>query len=81
MTTSSIIHHPTRYAVTAAVVAGAAVVAALAAAVGLGPLSLSGSDQPTLIQAPSYGAYPPGGQHPGHHHHPTTAGGQTMMGP
>lgn len=73
MSTSSIIHHPTPYA-------ALAVVAAVAAGVGFGPLSLSGSDQPTVIQAPSYGEYPPGGQHPGSRVHSTTAGGRTMMG-
>ena len=79
MSTSSIMHHPTPYAATAAAVAALAAVA-VAAAVEFGSLSLSGSDQPTLIKAPSYGAYPPGGQHPGYHFHPTTAGGRTMIG-
>ena len=81
MTTSSITHHhPVPYAAVAAV---AAVIAAVAVVLSLsGTLSLpgSGSDQPTLIQAPDYGAYPPGGQHPGSHFHSTTAGGQTMVG-
>ena len=48
----------------------------------VGPLSLpgSGSDQPALIEAPGYGAYPPGGQHAAYQHHPTTAGGRIMIG-
>jgi hypothetical protein len=72
MTTSSILHTPAPYAAAAALVA----------AVVIGSSSLSGSDEPTVIQAPSYGSYAPGGHHPvSHRHHvPTTSGGRVMIG-
>ena len=58
-----------------------AVIAAGALALWLsGSIPLPGSDQPTLVQAPTYGAYPPGGQYPGFHHQPTTAGGRVQLG-
>jgi hypothetical protein len=81
MTTSTITHHrPVPYAVVAGAVA--ALVALAVVLLLVGPLSLpgSGSDQPALNEAPGYGAYPPGGQHPAYQHHPTTAGGRIVIG-
>jgi len=79
MSTTSIIHRPTPYAAGAAVAGAVAAVAVVLSLSGSWSLPGSGSDQPTLIEAPGYAAYPPGGLHAGTHHS-TTAGGQVMLG-